>query len=115
MLLVDADLAKPGLSRLLKINNLPGLTDRLIDDDLDLKDLLVKTDIPKFSVLPAGRRHRRSTELLASNTMRNLLDELALRYSDRVVLFDSPPLLATSEASVLPNRWARSASSSSRR
>ena len=79
VLLVDADLAKPGLSRLLKINNLPGLTDRLIDDSLDLRDLLVKTDIPKFSVLPAGRRHRRSTELLASNTMRHLLDELALR------------------------------------
>ena len=91
VLLADADLAKPGLSRVLKINNLPGLTDRLIDDSLDLRDLLIKTDIPKFSVLPAGRRHRRSTELLASNTMRQLLDELALRYSDRVVLFDSPP------------------------
>ncbi len=107
VLLVDADLAKPGLSRLLKINNLPGLTDRLIDDSLDLKDLLVKTDIPKFSVLPAGRRHRRSTELLASNTMRHLLDELALRYADRVVLFDSPPLLATSEASVLAHQMGQ--------
>lgn len=101
VLLVDADLAKPGLSRLLKVNNLPGLTDRLIDESLDLKDLLVKTDIPKFSILPAGRRHRRSTELLASSTMRHLLDELALRYSDRVILFDSPPLLATSEAGAL--------------
>ena len=54
------------------------LVDRLIDDGVDLRDLLIKTDIPKFSVLPAGRRHRRSTELLASNTMRHLLDELAL-------------------------------------
>ena len=107
VLLVDSDLAKPGLSRLLKINNLPGLTDRLIDDSLDLKDLLIKTEIPKFSILPAGRRHKRSTELLASNTMRNLLDELALRYSDRVVLFDSPPLLATSEASVLAQQMGQ--------
>lgn len=101
VLLVDADLAKPGLSRLLKVNNLPGLTDRLIDESIDLRSLLLRTDIPKLTVLPAGRRHRRSTELLASNTMRRLLDELALRYPDRVVLFDSPPLLATTEAAVL--------------
>ena len=107
VLLVDADLAKPGLSRLLKISNQPGLTDRLIDETLDLRDLLIKTDIPKMSILPAGRRHKRSTELLASNVMRNLLDELALRYSDRIVLFDSPPLLATSESSVLADQMGQ--------
>lgn len=107
VLLVDSDLAKPGLSRLLKINNLPGLTDRLIDESLNLRDLLLHTDIPKLTVLPAGRRHRRSTELLASNSMRRLLDELALRYSDRVVLFDSPPVLATSEASVLAQQMGQ--------
>jgi exopolysaccharide/PEP-CTERM locus tyrosine autokinase len=101
VLLVDADLANPGLSRLLKAQDLPGLTERLLDDTVDLKDLLQRTDVPKLTLLPAGRRHRRSTELLASNAMKSLLDELATRYPDRVVLFDSPPLLATSEASVL--------------
>jgi protein-tyrosine kinase len=101
ILLVDADLANPGLSRLLKAQDLPGLTERLLDDKVALKDLLLHTDVPKLTVLPAGRRHRRSTELLASNNMKGLLDELATRYPDRVVLFDSPPLLATSEASVL--------------
>jgi exopolysaccharide/PEP-CTERM locus tyrosine autokinase len=101
VLLVDADLANPGLSRLLKAQDLPGLTERLLDDKVDLKELLLHTDVPKLTVLPAGRRHRRSTELLASNAMKGLLDELATRYSDRVVLLDSPPLLATSEASVL--------------
>ena len=107
VLLVDADLAKPGLSRILNINNRPGLTDRLINEDIDLKDLLLRTDVPKLTVLPAGRRHRRSTELLASNNMRALLDELALRYPDRVVLFDSPPLLATSEAGVLAQQMGQ--------
>ena len=101
VLLVDADLANPGLSRLLRAQDLPGLTERLLDDKVALRDLLLRTDVPKLTVLPAGRRHRRSTELLASNTMKGLLDELATRYPDRVVLFDSPPLLATSEASVL--------------
>ena len=101
VLLVDADLANPGLSRLLGAQDLPGLTERLLDDKVSLKDLLLRTDVPKLTLLPAGRRHRRSTELLASNTMKGLLDEVATRYPDRVVLFDSPPLLATSEASVL--------------
>jgi exopolysaccharide/PEP-CTERM locus tyrosine autokinase len=101
VLLVDADLANPGLSRLLHVKNLPGLTEHLLDDGFDLRNLLLRTDVPKLTVLPAGHRHGRSTELLASNAMKSLLDELATRYPDRVVLFDSPPLLATSEASVL--------------
>jgi exopolysaccharide/PEP-CTERM locus tyrosine autokinase len=101
VLLVDADLANPGLSRLLRTQDLPGLTERLLEEKVDLKSLLRHTDVPKLTLLPAGRRHRRSTELLASNAMKELVDELATRYSDRVVLFDSPPLLATSEASVL--------------
>jgi receptor protein-tyrosine kinase len=101
VLLVDADLANPGLSRLLRAQDRPGLTEHLVDNKVELRDLLLRTDVPKLTVLPAGRRHRRSTELLASNAMKGLLDELATRYPDRVVLFDSPPLLATSEASVL--------------
>lgn len=104
VLLVDADLANPGLSRLLKVRDRPGLTERLLDDRLDLKSLLLRTNVPKLTLLPAGLRHRRSTELLASNVMRGLLDELANRYPDRIVLFDSPPLLATTEASVLANQ-----------
>lgn len=104
VLLVDADLANPGLSRRLKLEDRPGLLERLLDDQADLKGLLLRTDVPKLTLLPAGRRHRRSTELLASNTMKGLLDELATRYPDRVVLFDSPPLLATTEASVLANQ-----------
>jgi exopolysaccharide/PEP-CTERM locus tyrosine autokinase len=107
VLLVDADLAKPGLSKLLRMQDSPGLTDRLLDANLDLKDLLRRTDVPKLTVLSAGRRHRRSTELLASNAMKDLLDELAQRYADRVVLFDSPPLLATSEASVLAEQMGQ--------
>ena len=101
VLLVDADVAKPGLSRYLGIADRPGLIDRLVDERRDLTYLLQRTDIPKLTVLPAGSRHKRSTELLASSKMRALLDEMASRYADRIVLFDSPPLLESTEAGVL--------------
>jgi len=101
VLLIDSDLAKPSLSRHLQINDRPGFTECLKDEKLDLGEFLLSTDVPKLKVLPAGKRHNRSTELLASNNMQLRLNELALRYPDRVVLFDSPPLLITSESSVL--------------
>lgn len=101
VLLVDADVAKPGLSRTLGIQEKPGLIEKLVDSRTDLSKLLLRTDIPKLTVLPAGQKHKRSTELLASATMKQLLEELSSRYPDRIVLFDSPPLLETSEASVL--------------
>ncbi len=103
VLVVDADLAKPGLSRLLKIDDRSGLTNYLRDEERDIGRLLLRTDIPKLTVLPAGSRHVHSTELLASNRMQQLFHELAVRYPDRIVIFDSPPLLVTSEASVLAN------------
>lgn len=101
VLLVDADVAKPGLSKALGAEDKPGLIDHLVDRREDLSGMLLRTDIPKLTVLPAGQKHKRSTELLASGNMKRLLDELSRRYPDRIVLFDSPPLLETSEASVL--------------
>ncbi len=79
----------------------PGLLDLLTEGRVDVADALVKTNIDKLTVLPAGSRHRRATELLASEQMASLLRELATRYRDRIVIFDSPPLLATTEARVL--------------
>lgn len=101
VLLVDSDLAKPNLSRLTRVDDRPGFTECLKDESLDIGQFLLKTDVPSLSILPAGQRHSRATELLASNSMRARIQELASRYPDRVILFDSPPLLATSEATVL--------------
>ncbi len=101
VLLVDADVARPTVPKILGLGTERGLMDILLDDDLDLADVLIKTDIEKLTLLTAGRRHSHSTELLASQSMGELLKELAQRYSDRVVIFDSPPLLLTSEARVL--------------
>jgi protein-tyrosine kinase len=101
ILLVDADVAKPGLSRLLQVQDRLGLLDLLSDPNCRLSDVILATEMPKLSIIPAGSRHTHSTELLASNAMKSLLSELAHRYPDRLVLFDSPPILATTEASVL--------------
>ena len=101
VLLVDGDVAHPAIPTLLGVPHGPGLLDLLTRDDLDFADALVRTNVDKLSVLPAGTRHHRATELLASDQMVGLLRELASRYSDRIVIFDSPPLLATTEARVL--------------
>ena len=101
VLLVDGDVAHPTMPTLLGAPTSPGLLDLLTRDDVDVADALVKTNVEKLSLLPSGSRHRRSTELLASEQMASLLRELATRYSDRIIVFDSPPLLATTEARVL--------------
>ncbi|HEY8622860.1 MAG TPA: XrtA-associated tyrosine autokinase [Casimicrobiaceae bacterium] len=101
VLLVDGDVAHPSLPGLLGVPSEPGLLDLLTRDDLDVADALVRTNVEKLTVLPAGSRQRRATELLASEQMAVLLRELASRYSDRIIIFDSPPLLPTTEARVL--------------
>lgn len=109
VLLVDADVARPTVTSVLGIQNeaIRGLMDILRDPSADLTSVLCKTDIGKLSILPAGTRHARSTEMLASERMRVLLEEMARRYHDRIIIFDSPPLLAASEASVLASRMGQ--------
>lgn len=103
VLLIDSDVIKASLSRLLGLEGNLGLIDLLVNPELELSDLIVSTDIPRLKVLPAGRPNVHSTELLASEQMKNLAKELSLQYSDRVILYDAPPLLATSQAKVLTN------------
>jgi protein-tyrosine kinase len=101
VLLVDGDVAKPGIPTALGVGAERGLMDALLDRRLDVGELLWRTDIEKLTLLTAGTAHKHATELLASDTMRVLLHEMAGRYHDRVIIFDSPPLLAASEAGAL--------------
>ena len=101
VLLVDADVVRPSLGNLLGFSAEKGLVDHLIDPTLDVGELLIKTELPTLTILPAGTPHHLSTELLASKAMQQLTDELSSRYRDRIVIFDSPPLLPTTESSVL--------------
>lgn len=101
VLLVDADVSKPSVLRTLGLPPERGLMDVLVNRDLDLTEVLLRTNIEKFSILPAGNTSQRATELLASEGMNRLLDEMASRYADRIIVFDSPPLLVTTEARAL--------------
>lgn len=101
VLLVDADVAKPDIMNTVGVKGGKGLVDVIGDDSIDLGDCILKTDIKNLSILPAGKKHSFTTELLASEKMGNLIDELAQRYHDRVIVIDSPPVLASSASSVL--------------
>jgi receptor protein-tyrosine kinase len=107
VLLVDADVAKPSIPEALGLEAEKGLMDLLLDRRIDLMEVLCKTDIGKLTLLPGGTAHQHATELLASGAMRELLREMAERYHDRIIVFDSPPLLAASEAGVLASQMGQ--------
>jgi len=100
ILLVDADFAKPDVSKRLGMGEGPGLLDAL-DGQIDVEACIVDTDVPQLAILPAGTRSVSDTELLASDGARAMLDRLAAANPRRIVIFDSPPALAASPASVL--------------
>lgn len=104
VLLVDADVLKPSVASRLGIEARAGLLDLLANPAIDLSDVLLKTNIPKFTVLPAGKPRADSAELLAGGHMKQLFDELAQRYPDRIIIVDAPPLLPTTEARTLATR-----------
>ncbi len=106
VMLVDADVARPSLLRMLNLPSSPGLLD-VLKGDADMSSVLLRTSIEKLTLLPSGTPHPRSTELLASDAMRLLLDDIARRYSDRIIIFDSPPLLLTTEARVLATQMGQ--------
>ena len=107
VLLVDADAPNPNLLKKLGVSYDKGLLDLLDDSSMTLSDVIIRTNIENLSILPAGRHNRHATELLASDAMSALLDDMAQRYPDRIILFDSPPLLVTSEASVLASHMGQ--------
>jgi len=101
VLLIDADVARPSMPRYLGIQPDVGLLDILLDDNIELADVIMKTNIENLSILMSGEMSKQSTELLASQSMSDLLTDLSRRYADRIIIFDSPPLLLTTESRVL--------------
>jgi protein-tyrosine kinase len=101
VLLVDCDVTRHGTSDLLGIAEKPGLVELLESEKLDVGDVILRTDIPKLCLISAGKQHEFVTELLASQRMVELVNELGARYHDRIIIFDGPPLLSTPQAHVL--------------
>jgi protein-tyrosine kinase len=101
VVLVDADLPKPHVSRVFGVEKEPGLLDALADPALDIESLLLPTDVGSLSILPAGKANESATEMLASARMSAIVARLLGRNERRIVLFDSPPLLLSSESRAL--------------
>ncbi|WP_242115379.1 AAA family ATPase [Sphingomonas lacusdianchii] len=101
VLLVDADFNKPDILGRLGLEAERGLLDALGDASIDPETLVIATDVPQLSILPAGTRTNADTELLRSDRARAVLDALLAADPDRILLFDSPPALAASSAAVL--------------
>jgi exopolysaccharide/PEP-CTERM locus tyrosine autokinase len=101
VLLIDADVAQPAVPGVLGFESDRGLLDLLVDPKLDMSEVMIRTNIETLSILPAGRDTPNANELLASAKMEALVDDIARRYPDRVIIFDTPPVLVRTETSVL--------------
>ncbi len=107
VLLIDADVNKPSHHKVFNLPMEKGLTDFLKGEADDISEIMFKTNIPSLSLMFAGRQTALATELLASETMINFVHDISTRYPDRIVIFDSPPLLLTTEASVLASHMGQ--------
>lgn len=100
VLTVDCDLRRPQLHEMLSYTNVEGLHEHLTGRR-PLEELIIRTAIPKLSLLTAGKIPSNPTELLSSRMMEGFLEEVKSRYNDRFIVLDTTPSQITAEASVL--------------
>jgi Mrp family chromosome partitioning ATPase len=100
VVVIDGDVAKRDITQLFGLDEEPGLLDAAGATDIQLEQAIFRTDVASLYVMPAGNQHLEATEILASERTASLLAQLATA-PRRIVLIDSPPLLATTEAGVL--------------
>lgn len=103
VLLVDSDVINPSINKTLDFKVEKGMIEYLRGDFDDIGDVLVHTNIENLKIIPAGKPSNITNELLASDRMKRLTDELSTRYADRVIIFDSPPLLGVTETPIITN------------
>lgn len=101
VLLVDADIAKPHVSKVFGLSEKPGVIDYLAGEVNDLSDVIVGTSISGLSLLPAGRADPHASELIASSRMEDMMSSLDEMMPGSIILFDTSPLLQTNESQVL--------------
>jgi receptor protein-tyrosine kinase len=101
VILVDADVERPGLTPALGLEGHPGLNDVLEDTSREIDSVTYRTDVEGLFVVPAGKWHDQAPEFFAGSRMPQIIEELIRRVGNGVVVLDSPPLLATNEAQVV--------------
>jgi len=103
VLLVDADVLRPNVMKTLELKNEQGLMEYLLGEKEDLSEVMCRTNLDKLRIITAGKSHHLSAELLASERMFAAVEEFANRYTDRIVIVDTPPLLGINETAILAN------------
>ncbi len=101
VLLIDADVARSSVSQFFGIKAQYGFVEYLLGEKPDLDKVTIKTSKSNLDILPVGRRYESSTELFSSVNTKKLMDNIALQNQDRIIIIDSPPLFAASEAMAL--------------
>jgi exopolysaccharide/PEP-CTERM locus tyrosine autokinase len=101
VLLVDADVNAPTISRVFGLQGESGLIDALADRRVDVESLVLQSSIPGLQILPSGHRSDTGAELFSSRRMDDIIARLLAARPDRIVLLDSPPLLVTNEGKAL--------------
>jgi len=100
VLLIDCDIRRPCIHTQFGFGDVPGLSDHL-SKGIPVSSLILKTIVNKLSILPGGTLRHNPSELVSSQQMSRLLQEVKYRYSDRFIVIDSPPPKLTAEASAL--------------
>jgi exopolysaccharide/PEP-CTERM locus tyrosine autokinase len=100
VLLIDCDLRRPNVHKILGAPNRKGLHEYLTGQN-HFQDMIVRTEIEKLALLPAGKVPPNPAELLSSKAMEDFIREVKERYQDRYILIDAPPIHITAEARVL--------------
>ncbi len=100
VLLMDCDIRRPCLHTRFGFDEVPGLSEHLTRN-IPLSSLILKTQVSKLSLLPAGSPPPNPAELLSSEPMADLVDEVKGRYTDRYIIIDSPPPKYTAETAAL--------------
>lgn len=101
VLLMDCDVQKQALSKMMNLDGSDGLTNYLDHDVADLAEVMMNTSISNLKFIPAGAHSPMHTELFSASAMRDLVKDLAYRYSDRIIVLDAPPLMVANEAQIL--------------
>lgn len=103
VLLVDIDLRKPSIAQYLGLTEPLGISDYCLQNT-PVSECIIRTSFERLSILPAGYSLDASSEVLGSPKMAHLAEELKNRYSDRLIIYDMPPVLNQDDPiAFLPN------------
>lgn len=98
VLVIDSDLRRPSLHKVLKVSNSVGLTNFLLKQNT-IEEVIQTSPLPTLDFLPSGKLPSSSMGVLSSAQMKELIRDVKRRYD--YVFFDSPPIMGVSDASIL--------------